>query len=92
MSKTPSSILNLKAHGKKIFLPDNDENIVSIALSLIWLKTNKKIESCIFEQDKVKISYKKNEGCKYFDLQESQSNFTFINMVWDNFVHFFTLY
>ena len=99
MSKTPSSVLNSKIRGKKIVLPDNDENIISAALSLIWIKSNKKIESCMFEQDKVKISYKKNEGCVYFDLQEqeSSSNFTFINKVWttlpfspflDNFVHF----
>ena len=76
-----SSSLNSKIRGKKIEFFSEDENLISIALSLIWLKTNKKIESCIFEKDRVKISYKKNEGRVYFDLQESLSGFTFIDKV-----------
>jgi hypothetical protein len=76
-----SSFLNSKIRGKKIEFFPEDENLISIALSLIWLKTNKKIESCIFEKDRVKISYKKNEGRVYFDLQESLSGFTFIDKV-----------
>lgn len=77
-----SAQLNSKIRGQKIeFSSDEDENLILIALSLIWLKTNKKIESCIFEKDRVKISYKKNEGRVYFDLQESLSGFTFIDKV-----------
>src|SRR5215469_8290217 len=76
-----SSFLNLKIRGKKIeFFPD-DENFISTALSFIWMKTNKKIKSCIFKKDRVKISYKKNEERVYFNLQESLLGFTFIDKV-----------
>ena len=81
MSKTPSSTFNAKVRGKKVLLSDDDENLISTALSLIWIKTNKRIESCIFDKDRVRISYKNNEGRAYFDLQESSSSFTFINKV-----------
>ncbi|GBC00201.1 hypothetical protein RclHR1_37830001 [Rhizophagus clarus] len=81
MSKTPSAILNLKIRKKKAFLPDDVKYSVSIALSYIWTVTNKKINSCVFEQDKVRIIFKKNEGRTYIDLQELSSSFTFINKV-----------
>ncbi|PKY35074.1 hypothetical protein RhiirB3_455420 [Rhizophagus irregularis] len=79
MSKTPCSVLNSKIRGKKVYLPDDDESLISTALSLVWTKTDKKIDSCTFEQDRVRMSYKKNEGHIYFDLEESLSNFTFID-------------
>ncbi|GES76469.1 hypothetical protein GLOIN_2v1781828 [Rhizophagus clarus] len=79
MSKTPCSVLNSKIRGKKVYLPDDDESLISTALSLVWTKTDKKIDSCTFEQDRVRMSYKKNEGRIYFDLEESLSNFTFID-------------
>ncbi|UZO14004.1 uncharacterized protein OCT59_005475 [Rhizophagus irregularis] len=80
MSKTPSSALNLKFRGKKVELLPEDEELISLALSIIWTKFNKKIESCNFDQDnKVRLSFKKNEGRVYFDLQESALDFTFIN-------------
>ncbi|UZO08135.1 uncharacterized protein OCT59_028399 [Rhizophagus irregularis] len=79
MSKTPSAILNSKIRGKKAFLPDDVENSISTALLHIWTVTNKKIDSCVFEQDKVRIIFKKNEGRTYIDLQELSSSFTFIN-------------
>ncbi len=63
--------------GKKI----DDENLILSALSLIWIKTNKKVESCCFDQDRVRMSFKKNEECVYFDLQESLSDFAIINRV-----------
>ncbi|UZO14003.1 uncharacterized protein OCT59_005475 [Rhizophagus irregularis] len=82
MSKTPSSALNLKFRGKKVELLPEDEELISLALSIIWTKFNKKIESCNFDQDnKVRLSFKKNEGRVYFDLQESALDFTFINKV-----------
>ncbi|GBB93125.1 hypothetical protein RclHR1_21130003 [Rhizophagus clarus] len=80
MSKTPSAILNSKIRGKKAFLPDDVENSVSTALSYIWTVTNKKIDSCVFEQNKVRKIFK-NEGRTYIDLQELSSSFTFINKV-----------
>ncbi|GBC49535.2 hypothetical protein GLOIN_2v1877145 [Rhizophagus irregularis DAOM 181602=DAOM 197198] len=52
MSKTPSSALNLKIRGKKVELLPEDEELISLALSIIWTKSNKKIESCNFDQDK----------------------------------------
>ncbi|PKB94820.1 hypothetical protein RhiirA5_437982 [Rhizophagus irregularis] len=79
MSKTPSAILNSKICGKKAFLPDNVENSVSTVLSHILTVINKKIDSCVFEQNKVRIIFKKNEGRTYIDLQELSSSFTFIN-------------
>ncbi|CAB4403359.1 unnamed protein product [Rhizophagus irregularis] len=79
MSKTPCSVLNSKIRRKKVYLPDDDESLISTALSLVWTKTDKKIDSCTFEQDRVRMSYKKNEGRIYFDLEESLSNFTFID-------------
>ncbi|GET50617.1 hypothetical protein GLOIN_2v1877145 [Rhizophagus irregularis DAOM 181602=DAOM 197198] len=79
MSKTPSSALNLKIREKKVELLPEDKELISLALLIIWTKSNKKIESCNFDQDKVRLSFKKNEGCVYFDLQESALDFTFIN-------------
>lgn len=55
-----------------------DDEILS-ALSFIWIKTNKQVETCYFDQGRVRMSFKKDEGCVYFDLQESLSDFTFIN-------------
>jgi hypothetical protein len=82
MSKTSSSTLNSRIRGKKVeFLSDDDEKLITRALSFVWIKTNKKIEACNFDQEKVKVSYKKNEGRVYFDLDESLSSFTFINKV-----------
>ncbi|UZO00912.1 uncharacterized protein OCT59_012026 [Rhizophagus irregularis] len=52
MSKTPRSVLNSKIHRKKVYLPDDDESLISTALSLVWTKTDKKIDSCTFEQDR----------------------------------------
>ena len=70
MSKTSSSALNAKVRGNKVFLSDDDKNLISTALSLIWIKTNKRIESCIFDQDRARITYKNNEGRMYFDLKD----------------------
>ncbi|PKY30973.1 hypothetical protein RhiirB3_448332 [Rhizophagus irregularis] len=52
MSKTPCSVLNSKIRGKKVYLPDDDESLISTALSLVWTKMDKKIDSCTFEQDR----------------------------------------
>ena len=73
MSKTPSSAFNSKIRGKKIVFSPEDENLISTALSVIWTRTNKNVESCYFDKDKVRLSFKKNEGRVYFDLQESLS-------------------
>jgi hypothetical protein len=73
MSKTPSSVLNSKIRGnKKVDLSTEDYNLISTALSHIWIKTEKKVESCYFEQDKVRLSYK-NGVRTYFDLQELEN-------------------
>ncbi|RGB23534.1 hypothetical protein C1646_774339 [Rhizophagus diaphanus] len=55
MSKTPCPVLNSKIYGKKVYLPDDDESLISTALSLVWTKTNKKIDSYTFEQDRNKL-------------------------------------
>ena len=71
MSTTPSEFLNSKIRGKKIDISERDKNLISGALSLIWMKTDQKVEQCCFESDAVKISYSRNEGRGYFDLYES---------------------
>ncbi|CAB4417970.1 unnamed protein product [Rhizophagus irregularis] len=71
---TPSAVFNSKIRGKKIELTKNDNKLISNALSLIWSKTNKKVDICRFEKDMATVTYLKNEGRLYFDLfdQESQ--------------------
>lgn len=70
---TPSATFNSKIRGKKkIEFASEHKNIISIALSLIWLKTDQKVEYCWFEKDKVRISYSKNEGRAYFDLLDDE--------------------
>lgn len=80
MPKTPSNF-NAKIRGKKIEFSSDDEKLISAALSIIWLKTNKEVESCSFEHEKAMLSFKRNESRIYFDLQESLSGFTIINKV-----------
>jgi hypothetical protein len=74
MSKTPSSTFNLKIReNKKIELSPEDHDLISTALSLVWTRTGKRVEACYFENEKVRLSYSRNEGRLYFDLQESLS-------------------
>src|SRR5579864_2681268 len=73
MSSTPSSYYNSKIHGSKIELSSEDKSSILTALSFIWMKTKKKVEFCHFQEGRARISYKKNEGRLYFDLQESLS-------------------
>ncbi|PKK64050.1 hypothetical protein RhiirC2_854588 [Rhizophagus irregularis] len=68
--RTPASF-NSKIRGKKINISEYNKNLISDALSLIWIKTDHKIETCYFERNNVRVSYKKNEGYGYFDLHES---------------------
>ena len=77
-----SAILNEKHRGKKLNITDQNKNLISNALSLIWLITNKKIERCTFITnnigDAVKIDYKKGKGSLFFDLHNNEkllSNF-----------------
>jgi hypothetical protein len=49
---------------------EDDKNLISTALSLIWKKNDKKVELCQFDNDKVKLSLKNNEGHVYFELQD----------------------
>ena len=60
MLKTPATAFNSKIHGKRVELSSDEENLLSTALSIIWLKTNKNVELCIFNQDKVRLTYRKN--------------------------------
>jgi hypothetical protein len=66
-----SKIHNPKIRGKKFDISERDSDLISGALSLIWIKTKQKVESCYFEGDVVKIIYSKNEGRGYFNLYES---------------------
>lgn len=70
---TPSTHFNSKIRGKKIELTGKDNKLVSNALSLIWNKTNKKVDTCRFEKDMATVTYLKNEGRLYFDLFEQES-------------------
>jgi hypothetical protein len=72
------SALNSKIRSKKfVFSSEEDENLISTALSIIWEKTDKKVESCHFDKDKVRMCFKKNGGRLYFDLQDK----TFENVI-----------
>lgn len=73
--RTPTSF-NSKIRGKKINISEYNKNIISDALSLIWIKTDHKVETCYFERNAVRVSYKKNEGYGYFDLNESFEEFS----------------
>ena len=85
MSITSTSIsatLNEKHRGKKLNITNQNKNLISNALSFIWLITNKKIERCTFLMNNtgnaVKIDYKKGEGSLFFDLHNNEkllSNF-----------------
>jgi hypothetical protein len=94
MSKTPSSVFNSKIRGnKKIELLPDDYDLISNVLALIWTKTEKKVETIYFEQDKVRLLLK--DGARlYFDLQETKNEvmnwtfFFFFVIFLDNFVHF----
>jgi hypothetical protein len=68
--KTPTSF-NSKIHEKKINDFEYNKNLISDALSLIWIKTDHKVETCYFEKNVVRVSYKKNEGYGYFDINDS---------------------
>lgn len=64
-----SKILNSKNRGKLFNVSERDKNLISGALSLIWVKTNHKVETCTFEGDVVTLSY--NHKLRYFDIYES---------------------
>ena len=68
-----SAISNERVRGKKIEMSSEDRNLISKALSIIWQKTDKNVESCFFEKDKVRLVYKKNKGRTYFDLFDKLS-------------------
>jgi len=79
---TPSATFNSKIRGKKIEFAEDEENLISKALSFIWIKTNKKVKSCSFEKCRATIFFGK-EGRAYFDLvdREFLSDFTTENEV-----------
>ena len=68
MSKTPATAFNSKICGKRVELSSDEKNLLLTALSIIWLKTNKNVELCIFDQDKVRLTYGKNGERVYFNL------------------------
>ena len=68
---TPSAYLNSKLRKKIIDIPSHNKELILAALFLIY----KKVKFCSFENETIKVSYKKYEGHAYFDLDESLSNF-----------------
>ena len=68
-----SAVSNERVRGKKIEMSSEDRNLISKALSIIWQKTDKNVESYFFEKDKVRLVYKKNKGRTYFDLFDELS-------------------
>src|SRR2546421_3855587 len=71
------------------FLSGDDENLILKALYFIWTKTNKKIESCTFDQDsdRVRISFK---GIGYYTLTYRRRLIRYSDKIFDNVVHFFS--
>ena len=72
-ASTPSSVFNSRIRGKKIEFNEKDKSLVLKALSLIWAKTNKQVETCSFERNKVTVSCSKG-GHLYFDLIDEEEN------------------
>ena len=72
-ASTPSSVFNSRVRGKKIEFNEKDKSLVLKALSLIWAKTNKQVETCSFERNKVTVSCSKG-GRIYFDLIDKEEN------------------
>jgi hypothetical protein len=68
-----SAVSNERVRGKKIEMSSEDRNLISKALSIIWQKTDKNVESYFFKKDKVRLVYKKNKGRTYFDLFDELS-------------------
>ena len=68
-----SAVSNERVREKKIEMSSEDRNLISKALSIIWQKTDKNVESYFFEKDKVRLVYKKNKGRTYFDLFDELS-------------------
>ena len=68
-----SAVSNERVRGKKIEMSSEDRNLISKALSIIWQKTDKNVESYFFEKDKVRLVYKKNKSRTYFDLFDELS-------------------
>ncbi|PKK56878.1 hypothetical protein RhiirC2_799123 [Rhizophagus irregularis] len=64
MSKTPCSVLNSKIHRKKVYLSDDNESLISTALSLVWTKMDKKIDLCTFEQDRYATFFVSVDKCQ----------------------------
>src|ERR1051325_21740 len=50
-----------------------DKQLILKALSFIWVKTNKKVESCWFKRNKAMI-FMEEGGCAYFNLDEELSS------------------
>ena len=50
-----------------------DKQLILKALSFIWVKTNKEVESCWFKTNKAMI-FLEGGGCAYFDLDEKLSS------------------
>ena len=66
---TPSSVLNSRIRGNRMNFSEKDQTLISKALAIIWIKTNKKVESCLFERNKATV-YCNKSGRFYFDLVE----------------------
>src|SRR5688500_3657039 len=52
---TPSSVLNSRVRGNRMKFSEKDQTLISKALAIIWIKTNKKVESCLFERNKATV-------------------------------------
>lgn len=86
---TPSAVFNSKIRGKKIELTKNDNKLISNALSLIWSKTNKKVDIYQFEKDMATVTYLKNEGRLYFDLFDQESQDTEVKVLEISVINFY---
>jgi hypothetical protein len=78
---TPSSTFNAKIRDKRLEFTEVDKELISKALSFIWIKTSKKVESCKFERNKVTICCSKGEGFAYFDLVDVENKVHYIYII-----------
>jgi hypothetical protein len=86
---TPSSVFNSRVRNK-MEVNENDKGLISNALSIIWRKTNKKVESCVFERNKVTVCCNKS-GRIYFDLVEEYDESVEAKVLFFSFLYYWTI-
>ena len=86
---TPTSVFNSRVRNKMEF-SENDKSLISKALSIIWMKTDKRVESCLFERNKATVCCNKS-GRIYFDLVEEHDESVETKVLSFSFLYYWTI-